>query len=169
MNEALLREAYRALFAVQTLGVVYARVRQRDLSTARLVAVAIAVHRQLFARDDGSDDLKAAFCTIWGKDYKNKRRLAPWLTRVSQLDTTLRNLSSDGVSNLLLLLGQEAQAVGIARRTVAAGQRSKGANARRANPESPRSQSAGRTRISACRWRRMAGATATLEMLATPT
>ena len=66
VDEAAVQEAHRALMAMNHLGVVLAKVKHRDVPTARLVVVAIAVHRGLFRRDDGTLDLKKAFTTIYG-------------------------------------------------------------------------------------------------------
>lgn len=63
-----------------------------------MVAVAIAVHRKLFSRVMMARiDLKHAFVTLFGKGYMNKNRLHPWLSRVSELEACLCNLSLESV------------------------------------------------------------------------
>ena len=107
VDEALIQEAHRCLVALKTLGVVVANMPTRDQAIARLVAVAIAVHRGLYLRDDNSNDLKSAFLGIWGKDYKDKRRLAVWLSRLNELTECLRRLDCVRVQHLEAALREE--------------------------------------------------------------
>ena len=120
VDEALLQEARRCLLAFKTLGVVVANVMKRDLATVRIVAVAIAVYRGFFRRDDGSDDLKSAFIGVWGKDYKNKGRLAVWQSRLSELSTSLRCLDSVRVKHLEAVLMDEDRRLEVARQRTSA-------------------------------------------------
>ena len=115
VDEAAVQEAHRALMAMNHLGVVLAKVKHRDMPTARLVVVAIAVHRGLFRRDDGTLDLKKAFTTIYGRDYKNKLRVHLWASRLAVLESQLLILSEQRLSNFESVCREEEQQVAIAR------------------------------------------------------